>query len=149
MLVNAKEILRAIDTVLVIDWPSKDVPDALALAGFKVVVKGGPGPRDYFAHEMKDGKAESRRVSQPPERADLVYSYRPLSELPGIILLAKTIHASAIWIQSGLSDAGIKNPQGCWLPEDELASARSMVESSGLRFISQPYIAEVARLIRA
>ena len=146
---NVEEILKDIETVLVIDWPSKDVPDALALAGFKVVVKGGPRPEDYFAHEIQDGKVESRRVGFPPECADMVYSYRPLSELPGIILLAKTIHASAIWIQSGLSDAGIKNPQGCWLPEDELASARSMVESSGLRFISQPYIAEVARLIRA
>ena len=73
MSVDAKEILKAVETVLVIDWPSQDVPDALTRAGFTVVVKGGPGPEDYFAHAMKVGKLESRRVGLPPERADLVY----------------------------------------------------------------------------
>jgi len=143
--IDTKEILKAVDTVLVIDWPSKDVPDALALAGFKVVVKGGPGPEDYFAHEMKNGKAESRRVGRPPERADLVYSYRPLSELPGIIALAKKIHARAIWTQSGFSAEGKKDLKGCWLPENERSSARKLVESSELKYVSEPYIGDVAR----
>ena len=149
MRVDAKEILKAVETVLVIDWPSKDVPNALTLAGFQVVVKGGPGPQDYFAHTMTDGKAESLRIGRPPESADLVYSYRPLSELPGILDLAKTLHATTVWTQSGLSAAGIRNPQGCWLPENELASARSLVESSGLKHISQPYIGDVARQVQA
>lgn len=149
MTANAKEILKNVETVLVIDWPSQDVPDALTLAGFKVVVKGGPGPEDYFAHEMKDGKFESRRVSRPPERADLVYSYRPLSELPGIVALAKALRATTIWTQSGLSAAGTEDRKGCWLPEDKLASAGSLVESAGLKHISQPYIADVARELSA
>src|SRR5215471_9153907 len=97
---DSKEILERCKTILVIDWPSKDVPDTLTLAGFNVVVKGGPGLEDYFAHEVKDGKLESRRTGRPPEHADVVYSYRPLSELPGIISLAKTLGAKAIWTQS-------------------------------------------------
>ena len=149
MSVDAREILKGVDTVLVIDWPSKDVPDSLTLAGFKVVVKGGPGPEDYFAHEIKYGNIESRRVGHPPQRADLVYSYRPLSELPGILELAQTLHATTLWTQSGLSEARIEDPQGCWLPEDQSAWARSLVESSGLKYITEPYIADVARQIRA
>jgi hypothetical protein len=35
--------------VLVIDWPSRDVADALVRAGFDVVVHDGPGPEDYAA----------------------------------------------------------------------------------------------------
>ena len=37
---NPKETLKNIDIVLVIDWPTKDVPESLALAGFDVVVSG-------------------------------------------------------------------------------------------------------------
>jgi hypothetical protein len=44
---NPKEILKTANTILVIDWPSKDVPESLARAGFQVIVKGGPGPGDY------------------------------------------------------------------------------------------------------
>jgi len=146
---DSKEILERCKTILVIDWPSKDVPDTLTLAGFNVVVKGGPGLEDYFAHEVKDGKLESRRTGRPPEHADVVYSYRPLSELPGIISLAKTLGAKAIWTQSGLSSAGVKDLKGCWLAEEDLASARDMVESAGLKYISQPYIGQVVHEIRA
>ena len=42
--VNAIEILRAVETVLVIDWPSKEVPGLLARARLRVLVRGGPGP---------------------------------------------------------------------------------------------------------
>ncbi len=44
---NPREILQAVETVLVTDWPSRDVPEALVRAGFHVVVHGGPGPEDY------------------------------------------------------------------------------------------------------
>jgi hypothetical protein len=44
--VNPKETLKDMNTVLVIDWPTKDVPESLTMAGFHVVVRGGPGPED-------------------------------------------------------------------------------------------------------
>ncbi len=40
---DLKEIFRTVQTILVIDWPSKEVPETLARAGFRVVVRGGPG----------------------------------------------------------------------------------------------------------
>ena len=48
---RASRILAQTRSVLVIDWPSRDVPAALAAAGFEVTVKGGPGPTDYTVWE--------------------------------------------------------------------------------------------------
>jgi len=139
------EILETAGTVLVIDWPSRDVPDTLVRAGFQVIVRGGPGPEDYSVWELKDGKIVSRRAARPPDRADLIYSHRPLGELAGINALARQLQATTIWMQSGRAAAGVNDPKGCWLPEDELRAARSMVEAAGLRYVSEPYIGDVAR----
>jgi hypothetical protein len=59
--VNAKAIFKGVETVLVIDWPSKDVPESLARAGLNVVVRGGPGPEDYSTYEMNKGGATTAR----------------------------------------------------------------------------------------
>jgi predicted CoA-binding protein len=73
-------VLRAARSVLVVDWPSRDVPDGLAAAGLEVVVKGGPGPLD-----------------PRPEHIDLVYAYRPIGELPGIAAMANELGARTVW----------------------------------------------------
>ena len=145
---NPKETLKNIDTVLVIDWPTKDVPESLALAGFHVVVRGGPGPGDYSVYELNNGKVVTQHLGRPPERAELIYSHRPVSELAGIIATAKGLGANTIWTQSGLSAAGVNSPKGCWVPEEELRLARNLVESAGLTYITEPYIGDVARQIR-
>jgi len=138
------DLLRGVKTILVIDWPSRDVPESLARAGFQVVVKGGPKPEDHFPWEMKDGEIASRRTGHAPEQADLVYGYRPLPELPQIISLAKQLQARIIWTQSGLVAPGFKNLKGCWVPDEELRSARALVEGVGLRYVTQPYIGDAA-----
>jgi predicted CoA-binding protein len=147
--VNLKEMFKIVDTVLVIDWPTRDVPETLTRAGFHVVVRGGPGPEDYSAYELNSGEVVTYRVGRPPERADLIYSHRPFSELPEIIATAKNLQAKTIWTQSGLSAAGVNDPKGCWVPEEELRSARNLVHSAGLNFVTEPYIGDVAREIRA
>lgn len=146
---NPNELLKTVHTVLVIDWPSKEVPEILARAGFHVVVHGGPGPEDYSVYELRNGQTVERHIGRPPEHADLIYSYRPLNELPKIIATAKGIHAKTIWTQSGLSAAGAEDQKGCWLPEEELRSARDLVQSAGLNYLAEPYIADVAREILA
>jgi predicted CoA-binding protein len=147
--VDPKEILKNAKTVLVVDWPSKEVPELLVRAGFPVVVRGGPRPTDYSVYELRDGDVVARHTGRPPECADLVYSYRPLSELPEIIVAALDLHARSIWTQSGLSAAGINDPRGCWVPEEELRSAKALVREAGLNYISRPYIGDVVREIRA
>lgn len=134
-----------VGTILVIDWPSPEVPELLARAGFQVIVKGGPGPQDFSVYEVKDGVVSSRHLGHPPGGADLVYSYRALSELSCIVAIAKSVRAKSIWVQSGFSAAGIRDPKGCWLSAEELRSAKELIESSGLNFYTRPYIGDVAR----
>ena len=76
--VKAEDILRATKTILVVDWPSRDVPATLVRAGYDVVVRGGPARDHYSTYVGDDGEVVEQRTGGPPERADLVYSYRPV-----------------------------------------------------------------------
>jgi len=143
-----ERILSAAGSVLVVDWPSRDVPDTLARAGYSVVVKGGPEPDSYTAQELRDGEVVPRHVGHPPDHVDIVYSHRPLAELPGIVQLATDLGATTVWCQSGLASAGVADPRGGWVPEDESRQARSIVESAGLTYVEDAYIADVARRVR-
>lgn len=146
---TAQDLLRSVKTILVIDWPSRDVPESLARAGFSVIVKGGPGPRDYSAYEASDGTVAVRRTGRAPEQADLIYSHRPLDDLPAIVGIAKGLGAKAIWTQSGMAAPGVKDPTACWLPAADFESARALVESAGLQYVAAPYIADVAKQLLA
>jgi hypothetical protein len=90
----------------------------------------------------------ARALGRPPERADLVYSHRPLDELPGIVALAQKLGADAVWHQSGRSGIGVSDPRGCWMPEGESLEAHTLVESAGLRYVDDSYIADTARQLR-
>jgi predicted CoA-binding protein len=144
---DAKELLQQVRTILVIDWPSQDVPETLTRAGFRVFVKGGPGPEDYSAYELNSGKIVPRHTGRYPEHADLVYMYRPFAELAQNIDVAKATGAKILWTQSGVSPDGSDDPKGCWVPADEFKSAQQQVEAAGLQLITQPYIADLAREI--
>lgn len=146
---SPQEILQAAKTILVIDWPSKDVPESLARVGFEVMLRGGPGPEDYAAYEFRDGKVVVRRTGRAPESADLIFSYLPVRELPEIIADAKKLRAKAIWTQSGRSPAGEEDPMGCWLSEDELQTARDLTRVAGIDHVAAPYIGDVAREIQS
>jgi predicted CoA-binding protein len=135
-------ILGATSTVLVVDWPSRDVPAALARAGMRVVVRGGPRPDQYAEHEIVDGELVVRPAAQPPIHVDLVYSYRPIDELPTIVTLAQDLGARAVWIQSGLDADGRRDATGCALSAQDEERARRFVESAGLTYIDSPYIVD-------
>jgi predicted CoA-binding protein len=146
---ETESILHSVRTVLVIDWPSRDVPEALAQAGFAVVVHGGPGPEDYSAYDCNEGQVTVRHLGASPERADLIYSHRPLTELPAIVAAALSLGARTIWVQSGVTEPGIKDPTGCWVPEDASRRARETVEAANLTYIEKPYIADAVREYRS
>ena len=139
---GAQEILAAA-SVLVIDWPSRDVPDTLARAGFEVYVAGGPDT--HSAVDLVDGKVMNRRVDHLPDVVDLVYAHRPLSELPRIVTKATQLKAAAVWRQSGVVASGERDARGCWVSDQESSEARAMVETTGLKYVDDDYIADVAR----
>jgi predicted CoA-binding protein len=142
---DAKRLLKAARSVLIIDWPSRDVPDTLARAGYTVIVKSGPGPDDYARQELRDGAVLARGLGRAPEQVDLVYAHRPVEELPAIIALAKELGAVTVWRQSGLTSTGMRAPNGCWAPDDESRQAHALVESADLDYVDDLYIADVVR----
>lgn len=144
---TADEVLAGARTVVVVDWPSRDVPDSLAKAGLTVLVHGGPEPDNWSAYETRDAAVVVRRTGRAPAHADLVYTHRPVDELPGITQLARELGASTVWYQSGLADNAVRDPTGCWMPDDRAAVARETVESAGLGYIGDVYIADVVRRV--
>ena len=133
-------LLRETKTVLLVDWPSREVPDALARGGFTVISDEGPGK--YVAYEVEGGVVRTRDVGRLPERVDLVYAHRPIEELPEIVNTAKSIGAKAVWIQSGRDETGAKDTRGCWFAPEESSKARGIVEGAGLMYIEAPYIGD-------
>jgi len=131
--VDLKEIFKTVQTMLVIDWPSKELPATLTRAGFQVVVRRGPGPEDYSAYELTLLGASHMTLAKWWSAA--------LAARPS----AKRLGAQTIWTQSGLSAAGVIDPKGCWVPQEELRLARNLVESAGLRYIRGPYIGGAAQ----
>jgi predicted CoA-binding protein len=130
----ADELLGSARTVLVVDWPTADVPATLARAGLQVFVRGGPGPNQYTAHELAGTDVVVRQVGHPPDQADLVYFYRPVDELPEIVELARSLGARAVWLTPQTAE------------EDEWA--RGIVESAGLDYVGGLDIVEHARRVR-
>src|SRR6187402_1845821 len=100
------EILRSATHVVVMDYPSLDVPDALTSAGLAVTIYGGPSEADVLVSELSDGAIARRQVGRYPDRADVLYVYRPVAEIDGIISEAHRLRAQTIWRQpvNGSSD---------------------------------------------
>ena len=144
---DARKILAEARNVLVIDWPSRDVPATLAGAGFAVTVKGGPGPADYTAWETVDGEVVTRPLGRAPEHVDLVYCHRPIEELASILSLAQSLGAAVVWRQSGLAASGAKEPDGCWTPPGESEQGRDLAAAAGLGYIDDVYIADAVRAL--
>ena len=44
--------LIGVTSVVVVDWPTRDVPESLVGAGLAVSVHGGPRPEDWAVHEL-------------------------------------------------------------------------------------------------
>lgn len=133
------EILRAAKTVLLEDYPSQELPQALSRAGFAVVAHEGPEPDEYAAYD-RDGN--SHPVGHPPEHVDIVYAHRPLEELPGIVAQAKALGATTIWLQSGRDTTGGRDPKGTWMPANEVLEAEKIVEAAGLTLVVDAYIGD-------
>jgi predicted CoA-binding protein len=136
-------LLAATKTILLVDWPSRDVPDTLARHGYTVFSEED----EVRVYEAQGSEVRVRSVERLPEHADLVYAHRPIDELQGIVETAKSIGAKAIWLQSGRDSTGAKDPRGCWSLPEESAKAHAIVEGGSLAYIESPYIADAVRAL--
>ncbi|HVA05393.1 MAG TPA: CoA-binding protein [Acidimicrobiales bacterium] len=82
-----------------------------------------------------------------PDAVDMVYVFRPPDELPGVVETAQAMGATCIGYQSGRSEDGERDPDGCWLSERDAAWARDVARSSGITFVERPYILNAIRRI--
>lgn len=142
---TAEQILRTTSCVLLVDWPSKDVPETLARAGYDVTVKAGPRRDDYSAYDVAGDQVVTRRLGRPPDRVDLAYVHRPLGELEGIVAMVSALGARALWYQSGVDTTGAPDSRGCWLPDARSRRARALVEAAGMTYLDDTYIADCVR----
>jgi len=126
---DANELLRTTTTVVLIDYPGRAVPSAIARAGYAVVSKEGPDPDDYCEHVVEGDDVVLHKVGAPPARAEIVYSHRPDDELPWIIELARHVGARAVWAETGS------------------AEGRAVVEAAGLLYVDSPPIAQAAAAV--
>lgn len=141
--------LRGVTSVVVVDWPTKDVPDSLARAGLEVAVHGGPRPEDWSVQGLgPDGSTVvGRATGAPPDHADVVYTHRPIDELPDIVALAGRVGARTVWVHSARTPDGSRDDTSCWLSDDDRARARAVVEGAGLTYVDEPYIGDAARAL--
>ena len=125
------ELLRDATSAYVIDWPSRDIPDSLARAGIRTFVHGGPRPDQVDEFVVGEaGSVELANHGVMPERADFVYSYRPLGDLPNVIASAQALGARAVWQHQGSDEA------------------RQLVEAAGLAYVEGPDLADEVRRVR-
>ena len=134
---DATETLRAARHVVVQDYPDRDIPDSLTRAGFAVTIYGGPDPADIVVSELVDGAIVHRQTGRRPESADLLYVYRPLAEIDGILTDAQLLGVRTIWRQ----------PDVVGGPDPDADAWRSQVEAAGLSYLDAPPINDVARLL--
>jgi CoA binding domain len=139
---DGADLLVSIRSVLVVDWPSREVPESLARADYDVVVSGGPEPDNYSAYEAAGPDVVVRFLGRRPDHVDLVYAHRPLDELPAIVETATALGAVAVWWQSGRTADGSPDPRACWISPDDSAAARRQVEAAGLGYVDDVYIVD-------
>jgi predicted CoA-binding protein len=140
---NIGRILEEANSVLLIDW-NIDVPITLLRAGFAVF---GQEPTGWLRYQLQESQLEKHPLASPPERADLVFCYRPVEELADYIATAKKLGAKVFWYQSGLVNPSMEYARGCWLSDDARAKVRRMAEDAGLICVDEIYVADAVRAL--
>ncbi len=134
---DPRETLSAARHVVVQDFPDRDIPDSLTRAGLTVTIYGGPDPADIVVSELVDGAIVHRQTGRSPDSADLLYVYRPLAEIDGILAEAQRLGVRTIWRQPQVG-GGADPDAGQW---------RERVEAAGFTYLDEPAINDVARLL--
>ena len=122
-----RELLATATSILLIDWPSRDVPDTLARYGYRVVASDGPRDDEFNAYVLVDGQVSVQPLDAQPVMVDIVYAHRPQAELERIVDRARALNARAVWLQSGSPEA------------------REIVERAGLMYFDSPYLPDAVR----
>lgn len=141
-------------TVLLVDWPSQDVPRALLAEGFEVVSANfAAGTASAYSLAGADGEASSpdgqgetpapdregdaalliRRLEATPQRVDVLAVFRPQDEHARAVRNAMDLGVRVVWVQRGtLSD-----------------EAREMAAGAGIAVIEDVSMADALQQLRS
>lgn len=133
---DSDEILRNVRHVVVQDFPSRDIPDALTRAGLRVTIYGGPAEADVVSSELDGDEVVHRQIGSYPDDADLFYTYRPLAEIDAIIEEAQRLGVSTIWRQPEVDSDDVD--ADVW---------KAHAKAAGLTYVDSPTIDEAARAL--
>ncbi|HEY8930357.1 MAG TPA: CoA-binding protein [Mucilaginibacter sp.] len=94
---NYTDLLKNTRTILLVDWPSTELPLALLKAGFEVY---SYSPDNYSKAELnRDGKLNFVNLKKPPASVDIVNIFRPEEEHNEIIAKhVVLLGAKGIWL---------------------------------------------------
>jgi len=142
---DPRYVLRRSREILLVDWPSVDVPRALLRAGFTVFCHSPHGytqaeqvaefPQDVNSKNIFPPKTRDddylvfRPLTTAPAAVDIVNVYRPEAEHAKIMTdVVLPLKAKCLWLQSPLTSD----------------NTRVIAESKGLVFIQDSDIATIA-----
>ena len=98
-----------------------------------VTIYDGPSEAEVVVSELSDGEITRRQVGRYPNRADVLYVYRPIAEIDEIISEAHRLSAHTVWRQPVIGSAN-----------SDSAEWRRRIEGAGLAYVDEPAIDEVA-----
>ncbi|MBS1530112.1 MAG: CoA-binding protein [Bacteroidetes bacterium] len=105
MVQDPEYILKKAKTILLIDWPDKNVPHSLINAGLKVY---GYSPDHYNEATDKAGDIVFNRLNERPASVDIVFIYRPEAEHERILKdQVLPLGAKIIWLQPPVTSSAI------------------------------------------
>ena len=131
------EILRSARHVVVKDYPGAEIPDALTRAGLAVTLYDGPTENDVVVSELSGEEILHRPVGGYPDRADVLFVYRPISEVDAIIIEAQRLGAHTVWRHPAPGSTDTDSVE--W---------RRRIEGAGLVYVDAPAINEVASRLK-
>ena len=144
---HALEILAASKTILVVDWVLPEIPEIIATLDANVHAKIGPAEDDWRGSNEPTAGSRSSRPRHRPRR--------PAAPRPG----RSASTSSSGWPAPRRSDvlvplgshaaAGAGRQPGCWVPRRQSSRQRATVEASGMAYIDDVYIVDVARRLLA
>jgi hypothetical protein len=143
--------LASARSVILVDWPSADVPRSLLAAGKEVTsvnrlrgtamtyslrdpataVDDDEGSTDFGPADDDPRRLVGRPSGASPERADALCAYRPAGELAAIARLAVDLGARLLWMERGVRSE----------------EARAVAEAAGLTVVEDASIADAARAL--
>ena len=141
---RALDLLRSARRILLVSFIGPEVPQTLLAPGFEVYAKVRPQPDAWARCRCEGGELVFDASTTPPNEVDLVHL--DVSDAFAEYLdVARALGAKTFWFHSARTrPPEPHDDRGCWIPAAQSTRQRAAAEASGLEYIDDRYIADVA-----